>query len=218
MLKAITRRAKTVDEKVAAHNASLKASKPDAQPVSVAYFFDHLAGEEDTQVVVEEDDFWAAKRELVPSVSAEELGHYDRVRRTFEGAERAKQEEQERARNSAATTHQQNANDSGRPKSSHRPVSNGSDGHRPGSKGKGKGKGKGKSNFGGDEEDGDESSFQTSDGHRDAADTTDDDYVIRTDHLKIGENGTVDKGKGKGKATAVEGFGDGAEGDEDLYA
>lgn len=36
--------------------------------------------------MVEQVDFENARNELVPSVSAEELGHYERVRRTFEGA------------------------------------------------------------------------------------------------------------------------------------
>ncbi|KAF2400356.1 AAA-domain-containing protein [Trichodelitschia bisporula] len=83
MLKAITRQAQLVDAKVAAHNAQLSASEP---PITVAYFFDHLASEEDTAVQVTEADFESAKRELVPSVSVEELQHYEGVRRAFEGA------------------------------------------------------------------------------------------------------------------------------------
>lgn len=54
--------------------------------MTIAYFFDHLATESDTAVMVQEEDFLEAHRELVPSVSADELGHYERVRRTFEGA------------------------------------------------------------------------------------------------------------------------------------
>ena len=46
---------------------------------------DHLATDEDTAVMVTEDDFIEANRELVPSVSADELGHYEKVRATFEG-------------------------------------------------------------------------------------------------------------------------------------
>lgn len=80
MLKAITRQARAVDEKVAAYN---KTHQPN---ITIAYFFDHLATEEDTAVMVTEQDFMEAHRELVPSVSADELRHYDRVRRTFEGA------------------------------------------------------------------------------------------------------------------------------------
>ncbi|KAF1975723.1 peroxisomal biogenesis factor 6 [Bimuria novae-zelandiae CBS 107.79] len=79
MLKAITRQARAVDEKVAAINAERQS------PISIAYFFDHLATEEDTAVMVREEDFIEAHRELVPSVSADELQHYERVRKTFEG-------------------------------------------------------------------------------------------------------------------------------------
>lgn len=79
MLKAITRQARTVDEKVQAHNAA-------HAPITVAYFFDHLATEEDTAVMVTEDDFVEANRELIPSVSADEIAHYETVRKTFEGA------------------------------------------------------------------------------------------------------------------------------------
>jgi peroxin-6 len=79
MLKAITRQARAVDEKVKAYNAT-------HTPITVAYFFDHLASEEDTAVMVTEEDFMEANRELVPSVSADELKHYEKVRKTFEGA------------------------------------------------------------------------------------------------------------------------------------
>jgi peroxin-6 len=79
MLKAITRQARAVDEKVKAHNAA-------HAPVTVAYFFDHQATEEDTAVMVTEEDFVEANRELIPSVSADEIKHYETVRKTFEGA------------------------------------------------------------------------------------------------------------------------------------
>lgn len=79
MLKAITRQARAVDEKVAAINSERSV------PMTIAYFFDHLATEEDTAVMVREEDFVEAHRELVPSVSADELKHYERVRKTFEG-------------------------------------------------------------------------------------------------------------------------------------
>jgi peroxin-6 len=80
MLKAVTRQARAVDKKVQEYNVT------HAPPVSIAYFFDHLATEEDTAVMVTEPDFIEAHKELVPSVSADELRHYQRVRNTFEGA------------------------------------------------------------------------------------------------------------------------------------
>ena len=59
MLKAITRQASAVDAKIK------KLSGP---AVTTAYFFDHLATDEDIAVMVTEADFFAANRELVGSV------------------------------------------------------------------------------------------------------------------------------------------------------
>ncbi|KAL8883394.1 MAG: hypothetical protein Q9192_007194 [Flavoplaca navasiana] len=75
MLKAITRQASAVDAKIKA--------LPNG-PVTTAYFFDHLATKNDIAVMVTESDFQAASRELVGSVSAKELEHYQRVRQSFE--------------------------------------------------------------------------------------------------------------------------------------
>jgi peroxin-6 len=52
----------------------------------VAYYFDHYATDGDTQVLVTEEDFIKARQELVPSVSLDELRHYESVRATFEGS------------------------------------------------------------------------------------------------------------------------------------
>jgi peroxin-6 len=82
MLKAVTRQATRVDAKIRA----LNAARPESQhPISTAGFFDHHATPEDIAVSVTEQDFAEAQRELVPSVSAGELAHYERVRATFEG-------------------------------------------------------------------------------------------------------------------------------------
>ncbi|KAL9121464.1 MAG: hypothetical protein Q9187_001976 [Circinaria calcarea] len=75
MLKAITRQASAVDAKIKAMPV----------PVTAAYFFDHYAIKEDIAVVVTEEDFYAAQQELIGSVSAKELEHYQRVRKAFEG-------------------------------------------------------------------------------------------------------------------------------------
>ncbi|PYH75786.1 peroxisomal biogenesis factor 6 [Aspergillus uvarum CBS 121591] len=83
MLKAITRKATAVDEKI---------KQLPGEPVSTAYFFDHLATPEDVAVVVTEDDFWEAQDELVPSVSAKELEHFERIRQTFESVDKQKQQ------------------------------------------------------------------------------------------------------------------------------
>lgn len=84
MLKAVTRSARLVDGKLADINA--ERTVRGQSKASVAYYFDHHATDEDTEVSVIEDDFMQAKKELVPSVSVDELQHYERVRSTFEGS------------------------------------------------------------------------------------------------------------------------------------
>lgn len=83
MLKAVTRQAALVDSRVRTLNAAREADGERA--VSTAYFFDHFATEDDLSVLVTEADFVEAQGELVPSVSAGELAHYERVRNSFEG-------------------------------------------------------------------------------------------------------------------------------------
>ncbi|EKG11917.1 ATPase AAA+ type core [Macrophomina phaseolina MS6] len=230
MLKAITRQANAVDAKVRTVNAERAAqSKP---PITTAYFFDHLATEEDTAVMVTEEDFLGAKRELVPSVSVDELRHYERVRKTFEGhAKDGKgqgQEGQAHAQGQmtigqvAATAAQ-----SGEKVPIGALRLDGVDGDVNGSgtrgKGKRKGKGKGKGKAAADADDDVDADEDGNDVEREAGDgeNDEDQYVIRTDHLKTNGSAGV---KGKGKAAAVDGdinggaaFGAGAEGDEDMY-
>ncbi|KAK4150351.1 hypothetical protein C8A00DRAFT_18096 [Chaetomidium leptoderma] len=106
MLKAVTRQASLVDAKIKAiNNAATDPFSSDnnidpadpephnprggsgsgSGPISTAYFFDHYATPEDVAVMVTEQDFLDAHAELIPSVSAGELAHYERVRATFEG-------------------------------------------------------------------------------------------------------------------------------------
>jgi peroxin-6 len=84
MLKAVTRQASLVDAKIRALNAARDQNQQ--QAITTAYFFDHHATPEDVAVMVTEQDFIDAHEELIPSVSAGELAHYERVRATFEGA------------------------------------------------------------------------------------------------------------------------------------
>lgn len=86
MLKAVTRQASAVDAKVRALNADPSTK----HPVSTAYYFDHFATPADIAVMVTEEDFMGAHQELIPSVSAGELLHYERVRATFEGVPKDK--------------------------------------------------------------------------------------------------------------------------------
>jgi len=78
MLKAVTRAASAVDEKIKSINGT------SGNKISTAYFFDHYATKEDIEVQVTEEDFLEAMKELVPSVSAKELDHYKKVREQFE--------------------------------------------------------------------------------------------------------------------------------------
>lgn len=89
MLKAITRRADSVDSKVSILNKTRASASPPLPAITVAYFFDHLAGPDDTDVVVDTEDFKNAMKELVPSVSVKELEHYSKVRQVFEKGEEA---------------------------------------------------------------------------------------------------------------------------------
>ncbi|SPQ18094.1 06d51eac-25c3-48a9-b3ab-337da5c8dc30 [Thermothielavioides terrestris] len=90
MLKAVTRQAQRVDARVRALNANA-ADQPQhgRAPISTAAFFDHYATPADLAVTVTEQDFADAQRELVPSVSAGELAHYERG----DGEEKEKEEE-----------------------------------------------------------------------------------------------------------------------------
>ncbi|KAI1423938.1 peroxisomal biogenesis factor 6 [Xylaria sp. FL1777] len=90
MLKAVTRQAATVDAKIRALNASRLET---THPISTANFFDHYATPEDIAVMVTEKDFLDANRELIPSVSAGELAHYQHVRATFEGGGEKQQQQ-----------------------------------------------------------------------------------------------------------------------------
>jgi peroxin-6 len=125
MLKAVTRQASAVDAKIAAINASRE------YPISTAYFFDHYATKEDVAVLVTEEDFMAAQRELIPSVSAKELEHYKRVREQFEAVDEKNAEKQDMGGNGTVLQ-------PGTPEwhAAHRPKPNG----KVRSKGKGKGK------------------------------------------------------------------------------
>ena len=188
MLKAVTRQASLVDARIRALNADPARRQ---HPVTTAHFFDHFATPEDVAVTVTEQDFLDAHRELIPSVSAGELAHYERVRATFESQKK------------------DGENDSG--KESGAPARLGLAGGRRGAANKGKGKspvGKGKGKaiaLGSDDEadDGNEGGYDGEPGGEGVD----------------GDGGVRDKGKGKEVAVAVAApFGDGVgSGDEGLY-
>lgn len=78
MLKAITRQARHIDEQIR------EMEKREGRTITTAWFFDNVSCDDDVKVVVERCDFEEAQRELVGSVSAKELEHYQRVRAQFE--------------------------------------------------------------------------------------------------------------------------------------
>lgn len=226
MLKAITRSARSVDARVSAINAERATQNPAKPHITIAQYFDYHATAADTSVVVTQEDFVAAQRELVPSVSAEEIGHYERVRREFEGGK-------ERDGNSAR--------EQGQPKGQGKPSLEDveafqqkmieqmlSNGLHDGSIAKGGRGGKGKSRGGpfgmnmgsgitGTGKENGRSAVRS-------ADDSEDDMVIRTDHLNLNGSGhghreeSRSRGKGKAKSRAHQDFGDAAADDEDMYA
>ncbi|TFB00996.1 Peroxisomal biogenesis factor 6 [Trichoderma ghanense] len=131
MLKAVTRQAAAVDAKVRALNAD-PATKHE---ISTAYFFDHYATPADIAVMVREEDFIAAHEELIPSVSAGELAHYERVRAQFEGGNDKKKQDDEKRRGSLAGGRSAS---SSKGKGKGKAVAGSSDEERVNGKGKGK--------------------------------------------------------------------------------
>ncbi|ROV97626.1 hypothetical protein VSDG_04601 [Cytospora chrysosperma] len=188
MLKAVTRQAANVDAKIKALNAEAE-SEGKKQTISTANFFDHYATPEDIAVMVTEEDFLNAHRELIPSVSAGELLHYERVRATFEGGRDASggAEEQRPAalalgQRKVSTASQRSAKGKGKAVVD-----------------KGKGKGKAVATAGSDA---DEAEYE-------------DDYGVEADGGGGGANGM---GRNKGKGKAVDGFQNGTgSDDEGLY-
>jgi peroxin-6 len=225
MLKAITRQARLVDQKVAAHNKNLP---PNTTPITIAHFFDHYATDEDTNVTVAEEDFDSARRELVPSVSYEELQHYEGVRKAFEG-NGAEQKSIESG--GANHNHANSLPPASNTKSSATAQNRRSSATRPSSRGKGRDKLLGFSH--------------NQQQHGEVAEDDDDEedpYTIKTGHLST--NGKTNghgkhplvtpgreneeaffNGKGKGKGSLgfnagghQQGFGDAAgEDEEELY-
>jgi peroxin-6 len=203
MLKAVTRSARQVDDRVAIVNAErLSHGK---QAVTIAGFFDHHATPSDLEVQVEEQDFELARKELTPSVSYEELKHYEKVRDQFEGGPPKKEPQPQQAREESdvgqemqtvASKRQMSESD----KKFARDKFNELMARRTSSKGsvpRVNGGGGGGGEFEGN-------------GFADSGD--EDDYVVRTDRLSIngGANGNGNgrpaggKGKGKGKGKSRE--------------
>ncbi|KAI2629022.1 peroxisomal biogenesis factor 6 [Xylaria nigripes] len=154
MLKAVTRQAASVDAKIRALN---EKSPEGTHTISTANFFDHYATPEDITVMVTEKDFLDANRELIPSVSAGELAHYERVRATFEGGgeKQQQQQQQQQQPQQQQTQHQQRQRQQRRDADAI-PELDGSSSTTESGKGKVMYKGKGKAiAMAGDDDDGD---------------------------------------------------------------
>lgn len=93
MLNAMTRVAGEVDEKIKQFNE--ERQKLGKSEVSTRWWFQNEARDQDIGVEVTEADFDKALRELVPSVSADELRHYLAVRDNFEGGKKQAQNNNE---------------------------------------------------------------------------------------------------------------------------
>jgi peroxin-6 len=193
MLKAVTRSARQVDDRVAAVNAERAAQGKHA--VTIAGFFDHHATASDLEVQVEEQDFELARKELTPSVSYEELKHYEKVRDQFEGGAKkenpqAQPEDDMGQEMQAVSSSKSQMSESD--KKFAREKFNELMARRTSSK-----NAVPQSNGGGDH--GDNAGDSSGD---------DDDYVIRTDRLTINGNangnGRPSGGKGKGKGKSRE--------------
>lgn len=83
MLNAMTRIAGEADKKIKDLNRERQSRGE--EEVSTRWWFDNVATNDDTTVVVTMEDFIKSQQNLTPSVSAEELQHYLRVRENFEG-------------------------------------------------------------------------------------------------------------------------------------
>lgn len=93
MLNAMTRIAGEADKKIKALNRERESLGQ--EKVSTRWWFDNVATKDDTNVIVTMEDFIKSQLDLSPSVSAEELQHYLRVRENFEGGkEKAKEASQ----------------------------------------------------------------------------------------------------------------------------
>ncbi|KAI9280140.1 P-loop containing nucleoside triphosphate hydrolase protein [Umbelopsis sp. AD052] len=91
MLKAMTRVAEGIEQKVEEYNAS---GDHEPSTITAQYYLAHMATPEDIVVQVTEPDFVRALHELIPSVSATELDHYKTVRARFEKKEEDPVEEE----------------------------------------------------------------------------------------------------------------------------
>ncbi|ORX40700.1 P-loop containing nucleoside triphosphate hydrolase protein, partial [Kockovaella imperatae] len=86
MLRAMTRTAANVDERIASFNtAGISPPNNAPRPLTVQFYLSNMASKAETTVEVTLNDFRVAMESLVPSVSDAEMEHYNRVQREFKG-------------------------------------------------------------------------------------------------------------------------------------
>ncbi|CDO74862.1 hypothetical protein BN946_scf185004.g12 [Trametes cinnabarina] len=83
LLKAMSRKAEELEETIAKWNAAPPPNSPHPHPMTPQYYLAELATPAETAVLVSEEDFNTALRELVPSVSQAEMEHYARIQQRF---------------------------------------------------------------------------------------------------------------------------------------
>ncbi|KAK3828385.1 MAG: P-loop containing nucleoside triphosphate hydrolase protein [Benniella sp.] len=88
MLKAMSRTADGIEKRVADINKDETSTLP--RPITSQYYLDHLVQPDEILVQVTEEDFDQALAELIPSVSAQELEHYQQVQKMFNSDDFAK--------------------------------------------------------------------------------------------------------------------------------
>ncbi|KAG8988842.1 peroxisomal assembly protein [Tulasnella sp. JGI-2019a] len=82
MLKAMSRKAEEIEATIATLN-SQPPPHTHPHPITPQYYLAEMASDAETDVLVSQEDFDGALRELVPSVSASEMEHYALVQQKF---------------------------------------------------------------------------------------------------------------------------------------
>ncbi|KAI0086687.1 AAA-domain-containing protein [Irpex rosettiformis] len=82
LLKAMSRKAEEVEAKIAILNTE-PPNPVHPHPLTPQYYLAEMASPEDIDVLVNQGDFEAALRDLIPSVSQAEMDHYARVQQQF---------------------------------------------------------------------------------------------------------------------------------------
>lgn len=84
MLKAMSRKAEALETKLV-HLNGMPGPYKHPHPLTPQYFLAEMATVEDREVLVCQQDFESALRDLTPSVSQSEIEHYRFVQRRFSG-------------------------------------------------------------------------------------------------------------------------------------